>query len=75
MSRQGTHTTDSSKELCISLTHDRMAAKEDRVRLRPLGDPCRLGCMEAGWLLKGEGTQVSCGDTGLQGRQARRKGP
>lgn len=50
MSRQGTHTTDSSKELCISLTHDRMAAKEDRVRLRPLGDPCRLGCMEAGWL-------------------------
>lgn len=54
MSRQGTH-TDSSKELCIALTHTRhnqMVAKEagDRLRELPLGDPCRPGCMEAGWL-------------------------
>lgn len=49
------HTPDSSKELCVSLIHTRhnqMAAKEDGSRLRelPLGDPCRPGCMEAGWL-------------------------
>lgn len=55
MSRQGTHTTDSSKELCVSLTHTRhnqIAAKEagGRFRKLPLGNPCRPGCMEAGWL-------------------------
>lgn len=53
-----------------------MVAKEagDRLRELPLGDPCRPGCMEAGWLLKGKRTQVSCGDIGLQGKWAGKLG-
>lgn len=61
-----------------SLTHDIIKEAEGRLRGLPSGDPCRPGCMEAGWLLEGERTRVSCKDIGLAmqvGRQARRKGP
>lgn len=73
------HTPDTSKELCVSLSHTRhnqMAAKEAGGRLRelPLGDPCRPGYMEAGWLLEGERTWVSCGDTGLRCKWAGKPG-